>query len=119
MMSPISCMCPSKLRSSNKVMTLAVWFIWSIESSIDVIRSLYVAAVEGGYERLSQRGHHLPCYLICFVLAFCYLLAAAEHIIISPQQSPKCTSGSERDFRMASEEIEESFLFWHQGPKPA
>src|SRR5256886_5576100 len=40
MMSPISCMCPSKLRSSNKVMTLAVWFIRSIESSIDVIRSL-------------------------------------------------------------------------------
>jgi len=28
-------------------------------------------------------------------------------------------SGRERDLSMASEEVEESFLFWHQGPKPA
>src|SRR5260370_42388253 len=78
-----------------------------------------VGRVERGYESFSQRSHDLPRYLICFILESCYLSAAAKHIIIFLQQCPKCMSGRERDLSMASEEVEESFLFWHQGPKPA
>ena len=39
MMSPICCMCGSKLRTSNSMMVLAVLFIWSMASSIEETRS--------------------------------------------------------------------------------
>src|SRR4029077_18395353 len=78
-----------------------------------------ITPVEGSYERFSQRGHDLTRYLVCFVLASRYLLATAQHIVISLQQGPKRLSGSKRYPSMASEEVEESLLFGHQSPKPA
>ena len=39
MMSPICCICGSKLRTSNSMMVLAVLFIWSMASSIEETRS--------------------------------------------------------------------------------
>lgn len=39
--SPISCMGRSNVRSSKRVMTLAVWFIWSMASTIEVMRCFY------------------------------------------------------------------------------
>jgi hypothetical protein len=78
-----------------------------------------IASVKGGDERFSQRGHDLTRYLICFVLASRYLLATAQHIVISLQQGPERLSGSKRYPSMASEEVEESLLFRHQSPKPA
>jgi hypothetical protein len=78
-----------------------------------------IASVKGGDERFSQRGHDLTRYLVCFVLASRYLLATAQHIVISLQQGSKRLSGSKRYPSMASEEVEESLLFRHQSPKPA
>src|SRR6266478_30953 len=78
-----------------------------------------VASVKGGDERFSQRGHDLTRYLVCFVLASRYLLATAQHIVISLQQGSKRLSGGKRYPSMASEEVEESLLFRHQSPKPA
>src|ERR1700747_733623 len=78
-----------------------------------------VAPVEGSYERFSQRGHDLTRYLVCFVLASCYLPATAQHIVISLQQGPERLSGSKRYPSMASGEVEDSLLFRHQSPNPA
>src|SRR6266576_2477414 len=69
---------------------------------------------KGSYDRLAQRGHDLTRYLVCLVLAACYLLATAQHIVISLQQGSKRLSGSKRYPSMASEEVEESLLFRHQ-----
>jgi hypothetical protein len=39
MMSAICCICGSKRRTSNSMMVLAVLFIWSMESSNELMRS--------------------------------------------------------------------------------
>ena len=66
-----------------------------------------IASVKGSYECFSQRGHDLARYLVCFVLASCYLSATAQHIVISLQRGPERLSGSKSYPGMASEEVEE------------
>ena len=84
-----------------------------------------ILKVEPAVDPISYDGSAIAC-LIDSTLASVSRWAPAESEsqassvpLMPASPMPTCTSGSERDFSMASEEIEESFLFWHQGPKPA
>jgi hypothetical protein len=116
MMSPISCMCSSKLRQLEQANDLG-GLIHLVNRIVHRRYQVFdITPVERGYEGFPQRGHDLARALICFVFALCYLSATTQDIVVPLQQGPKRLSPSKRDPSMASKEFEKGFLFWHQCP---
>ena len=119
MISPICCICGSKLRTSNSVMIFAVLFIWSMASSIEVIEILNIGAIERRDEGAAHRGQHLAGDFVGFGFALEDLLAIMLDVVAALQQAAQRLGAGDDNRGVPLEEIEETLFLGHQRLKPA